>query len=47
MNILYIDCFSGISGDLMVGALLDMGTVDLSLLKRELSKLGLGPIDIQ
>jgi uncharacterized protein (TIGR00299 family) protein len=39
-KILYIDCFSGISGDMMVGALLDMG-LDFSLLKNELKKLNI------
>ena len=39
-NILYIDCFSGISGDMMVGALLDLG-LDLSYLKSELKRLDL------
>ena len=37
---LYIDCFSGISGDMMVGALLDAG-LDMDYLKDELGKLGL------
>ncbi len=39
-KILYIDCFSGISGDMMAGALLDMG-LDFSLLKDELKKLNI------
>ena len=25
MNILYFDCFSGISGDMVIGALIDAG----------------------
>jgi len=39
-KILYIDCFSGISGDMMVGALLDLG-LDFSLLRNELKKLNI------
>lgn len=37
-KILYIDCVSGISGDMTIGAFLDLG-VDPEYLKRELSKL--------
>jgi pyridinium-3,5-bisthiocarboxylic acid mononucleotide nickel chelatase len=40
MRILYIDCFSGISGDMMVGALTDLG-VNPSAFEWELSKLDL------
>lgn len=36
MNILYIDCFSGISGDMVVGGLIDMG-VPLAFIEEELS----------
>lgn len=39
-KILYYDCFSGISGDMNIGALLDLG-VDFDYLKSELEKLGL------
>ena len=39
-KILYIDCFSGISGDMMVGALLDLG-IDIPFLKSELKKLNI------
>ena len=38
MNILYYDCFCGISGDMNIGALIDLG-VDIDYLKAELKKL--------
>lgn len=38
MRVLYYDCFSGISGDMNLGALVDLG-VDSSQLIRELAKL--------
>ncbi|HWQ12247.1 MAG TPA: nickel pincer cofactor biosynthesis protein LarC [Roseiflexaceae bacterium] len=38
---IYFDCFSGISGDMALGALLDAG-LDLEALRGELRKLGLG-----
>ncbi len=41
MKIAYIDCFSGISGDMILGALIDLG-LDTSDLKKELKKLNLG-----
>ena len=40
MNILYFDCQAGISGDMTVGALLDLG-VPLDHLRHELAKLAL------
>jgi pyridinium-3,5-bisthiocarboxylic acid mononucleotide nickel chelatase len=41
MRILYLDCFSGISGDMTVGALTDLG-ITPSTFEWELSKLELG-----
>ena len=37
---IYFDCFSGISGDMALGALLDAG-LPLAALESELAKLGL------
>jgi uncharacterized protein (TIGR00299 family) protein len=38
MNLLYLDTFSGISGDMMLGLLVDLG-IDLHAIKGELAKL--------
>ena len=40
MNILYYDCFAGISGDMNLAAMIDLG-VDPEYLRAELSRLGL------
>ena len=40
MKTLYFDCFSGISGDMIIGALLDLG-LDFEHLKKELKKLNI------
>jgi uncharacterized protein (TIGR00299 family) protein len=40
MRILYLDCFSGISGDMLVGALTDLGVAP-SVFEWELTKIGL------
>ncbi|MGH4126110.1 MAG: nickel pincer cofactor biosynthesis protein LarC [Clostridium sp.] len=46
MKILYYDCFSGISGDMNLGALLDLG-VDEKYLIEELDKLRLNGYEIK
>src|SRR2546421_10032656 len=40
MKTIYLDIFSGISGDMFLGALIDLG-VDFHQLEQELEKLGL------
>lgn len=45
MKIAYTDCFSGISGDMFLAALLDAG-LDEGLLRRELEKLAIGPFEL-
>lgn len=40
MKVLYYDCFCGISGDMNLGALIDLG-VDKNYLINEISKLSL------
>ncbi len=45
MRIAYFDCFSGISGDMLAGALLDAG-LDFGVLKKEIDKLGLPGVSI-
>jgi uncharacterized protein (TIGR00299 family) protein len=46
MNILYYDCFAGISGDMHLAALLDLG-VDYDELVLELAKLGVDGYGVQ
>ena len=41
MATLYLDIFSGISGDMFIGALIDLG-IDARLLETELGRLGVG-----
>ena len=45
MKTLYFDCFSGISGDMVLGAFLDLG-VEEEYLKKELAKLHLDHYEI-
>ena len=45
MKIAYFDCFSGISGDMCLGALVSAG-VDFDHLKEELSRLPVGGYDL-
>ena len=45
MKIAYFDCCAGISGDMVLGALIDSG-LDVSILRRELAKLPLGDYSI-
>lgn len=45
MKVLYFDCFSGTSGDMTLGALVDLG-VDSDFLKSELEKLNLDGYEI-
>ncbi|MFH1407271.1 MAG: nickel pincer cofactor biosynthesis protein LarC [Candidatus Omnitrophota bacterium] len=45
MKIAYFDCFSGVSGDMIIGALLDAG-LSRKALERELMKLNLGKITL-
>ena len=46
MKIAYFDCFSGVSGDMCLGALISAG-LDFSLLKQELTKLSLTGYDLR
>jgi hypothetical protein len=45
MKVLYLDCIGGISGDMTLGALLDLG-LDLKTLRRELAKLKLDEFEV-
>ena len=46
MKTLYFDCFSGISGDMTIGALLDLG-LGFDYLKTELRKLPVEGYELQ
>jgi len=45
MNIAYFDCISGISGDMILGAFVDLG-IDINYLTKELEKLEIGNFSI-
>lgn len=45
MNVLYFDCFSGVSGDMLLGALADLGA-DMSLVEKELNMFLPQPITL-
>jgi len=45
MKVAYFDCFSGIAGDMILGALIDLG-VDIDFLKKEIGKLGISGYSI-
>ncbi len=46
MRVCYLDCFSGISGNMFLGALIDIG-LPKSIILEELAKLRVEPIDIE
>ncbi len=46
MRIAYFDCYSGISGDMILGALVDVG-VPIDILRTEIAKLKLTGIDLK
>ncbi|MCL6471496.1 MAG: nickel pincer cofactor biosynthesis protein LarC [Firmicutes bacterium] len=46
MKIAYFNCFAGISGDMVVGALLDLG-LPIEVLEEELSKIAIGDYEIK
>ena len=45
MKTAYFDCYSGISGDMILGALIDLG-LDVNYLKKELGKLNISGYEI-
>jgi len=45
MKVAYFDCFSGVAGDMILGALVDLG-VNINFLKKEIKKLGISGYSI-
>ncbi len=45
MSLIYFDCFSGVAGDMIIGALIDAG-LPLGDLKAEIAKLGLSGYEL-
>jgi len=45
MKICYLDCFSGVAGDMLLGALVDAG-VDPALIREEIAKLSLDGVEL-
>lgn len=46
MRVCYFDCFSGVSGNMVLGALIDVGLPE-SVLREEVAKVGVEPFDIE
>jgi pyridinium-3,5-bisthiocarboxylic acid mononucleotide nickel chelatase len=46
VRVLYYDCFAGISGDMNLGAMIDLG-VDPEYLREQLQKIAIGSYEIQ
>lgn len=46
MRVCYLDCFSGISGNMVLGALIDIG-LPKSILLEEVAKLGIEPFNME
>lgn len=45
MKVAYFDCFAGVSGDMIAGALLDLG-LPLAILEERLAKVGIGGYEV-
>ncbi len=47
MMVLYLDCVSGVSGDMTLAALLDTGLIDIDYLKEQLKSVKIGSYNIE